>query len=442
MDPAASPLLRLPPSVAVWRVAWPMAALGLLRTLTFLTDAAWVGRLGPEELAALGGSAFAGWIVALVAQIPATGAHARIAGLVGAGRRSAIGETFAASLLAGLALAVALLAVGLPLRGTYLATVGFDAAGAPYEAGQRYLAAVLAGGLAMAASASVGAVFRGLGRTRAALGLAAIALSVNLVVDPLLIWGAGPVPAFGVAGAAWATALAHLVGAAAGLVVLVREGLAPRLPAAGLLRLLRVGAPVGISGVGFALTYVLLGRIITRFGEHQMAALGVGHRVEGLAYLLCLAAQVGAATLVGQHLGAGDVGGARRAAAAAARLAVVAMLPLTALLWLFAGPIFGVFTADATTAAAGALYLRVQALVLVGMALEEVALGAFTGAERTAFASALTFALTAARIPTAYLLAVVLDLGVLGVWVAIAGSTAIKGASLWWRWQRLDLGPQ
>lgn len=416
-----------------------MAALGLLRSCYFLTDSFWVGRMGPEELAALGGSAFAWWMIVLACELPATGAHALVARAEGARRRDRIGPLIAQALMLGVSLSVVLAAGAFGARGLYFDLLGFAHGSAEHALGAEYVGASLLGASALAVYAVVGAAFRGLGETRTALAITAGALVVNAVLDPLLIWGLGPVPALGIAGAAWATAIANAVGAAIGLALLAARGhrvraMRPRL--AELWQFAKIGAPVSASGVGFALCYVLLGRVITSFGSEQMGALGVGHRLEGLAYLVCVAFGVGAATLVGQHLGAGDREKARASAAAAARWCAIAMVPFTIALFVLARPLFGVFTDDPATIEAGVLYLRIQTVVLALMALEEVYVGAFAGAADTLAASVISFGWTAARIPAAWWLAHTLGLGIAGVWIAIAASTGIKGVLLWLWWRR------
>lgn len=439
MTAAESPLLSLSPARAVWRVTWPMAALGLLRSCYVLTDSFWVGRMGPEPLAALGGSAFAWWMIVLACELPATGAHALVARHAGGGRYERIAPVLAHAMLLGLALAVLLGAPAYHARGLYFDLLGFAPGSAEHALGREYVGASLLGASSLAIHAVVGAAFRGLGDTRTALAITAGALVVNAICDPLLMWGAGPVPALGIAGAAWATAIANAVGAAAGLWILARRGIRvrpvrPRL--AELATLAKIGAPVSASGVGFTLCYVLLGRVITGFGSEQMGGLGVGHRLEGVAYLLCVAFGVGAATMVGQHLGAGDPERARASAAAAARWCAIAMVPLTFVLLALPRPLLAVFTDDPATIEAGVLYLRIQALVLVPMALEEVYQGAFAGAGDTLAASVIAFGWTAARIPIAWWLAHPMGLGITGVWIAIAATTGIKGALLWLWWRR------
>ncbi len=440
-----SRLVDLPPAVAVWRVAWPMAALGLLRALYYLTDSFWVGRLGPAPLAALGGGAFAWWLITIVCELPATGAHALVARHEGAGERARIAPTVAQGIVLGLALA-AVLAAAHPARLLYFELLGF-APGSPEAAfGSAYVGASLLGASSLALDAVVSAAFRGLGDTRTALLITFFSLLINASLNPLLIWGAGPLPALGIAGAAWATAIANAFGAVLGLALLALRGHGVRLaaPAFGVIRrIARIGFPVAASGVGFTLCYVLLGRVITAFGAEQMGALGVGHRLEGLAYLVTTAFGVGAATMVGQHLGAGDPERARAAARASAGTAVAVMVPIALFLLGGARPLFGLFSDDPATVDAGVLYLRIQACVLVFMALEEVYLGAFAGAGDTTGASIITFGFTAARIPAAWWLANTGGLGIAGVWIAIAASTAIKGVGLWLWWRRRQrLGTQ
>lgn len=416
-----------------------MAALGLLRASFHLTNSFWVGRLGPEPLAAIGGSAFGWWIIVLSCDLAAVGAHARVARHEGANERGRIAGTLAQAALIGIGIALTLALVAYPLRGHYFDLLGFTRGSAEHALGSAYLGASLLGAGTLALEAVVGAAFRGLGQTRTALAITGFALVVNTLLDPLLIWGLGPFPALGVRGAAWATAIANAAGAAIGLWLLGVRGVQvrPRRPDLRELgTIVRIGLPVSASGVGFALCYVLLGRVITGFGSEQMGALGVGHRLEGLAYLVCLAFGVGAATMVGQHLGAGDVLRARASAKAAARWCLLAMLPLTIGLYLLARPLFGLFTDDPATIEAGVLYLRIQSIVLVFMALEEVYLGAFAGAGDTLAASIIAFGWTAARIPIAYWLAHHVGLGIAGVWLAVAASTALKGALLWAWWRR------
>ncbi len=436
-----APLLAIDPTRAVWRVAWPMIALGLLRTCYFLTDSYWVGQLGRDALAAIGGAAFAWWMIHLTCDLAGTGAQALVARHEGGGRREGIAPTLVQGLWLAAVVAVFLGTAAFAAKGLYFDLLGFERGTAEHQLGQEYLGACLLGASSLAVHYVTAAAFRGLGHTRTALWITVVTLLANAGLDPVLIWGWGPAPAMGIAGAAWATALANALGAVVSLWVLAVWELRLRWTppdVEAIRRIARIGAPVTAAGVGFSLVYVLLGRFITDFGPEQMAALGVGHRLESAGFMVCVGFSVGAATLVGQNLGAKRPERAAQSAHAAARLCVLAMVPIALVLWFWAEPLFGLFTDDPATVRAGVVYLRFQMPVLMFMGAEVVYEGAFSGAGDTVPSFWIGFGWTVARIPAAFLFAYVLGIGIAGVWLAVALSTAIKGVhmTLWFRRRR------
>ena len=410
-----------------------MVAVGLIKSCYFLADSYWVGKLGERPLAAIGGAAFAWWMIYLACDLPAVGTQALVARNEGAGNRSRSTVTLGQGLWGTLAVAAFLAAVCFPVRGAYFDLLGFAQGSEELKLGLDYLGPCLLGAVTLGTHSVLGAVFQGIGDTRTALGIAAITLLVNAGLDPLLIWGSGPLPGLGIAGAAWATVVSNALGAVLGVALLARRGIPVRfaLPSARILRLIgRIGGPVTASGIGFSMVYVLLGRFINDFGTEHMAGLGVGHRLESIGYLLSVGFSVGAATMVGQNLGAGRVEGASRSAHSAALLCSATMLPIVAGLYLFAEPLMGAFTDDPETVAAGVLYLRIQTTVMLFMGLEVVYEGAFSGAGNTMPAFWITAIFTSIRIPLAWWFAIPLGMGPAGIWWAINLTTCYKAALL------------
>lgn len=437
--PHLPPLLRLSPGRAVWAVAWPMVAVGLLKTSYFLTDAWFIGKLGDAALSAAGGVAFAWWMLLLACEVASVGTQTLVARHEGAGRKSRIAPTVVQGLWVGSWVSVLLMALW-PLRGAYFAALGFTAGTEEYTLGMAFLGANLLGAFVFAAHAVIDSAFRGIGDTRTSLALMILTLLLNAALDPLLIWGLGPIPAFGIAGAAWATAAARGVGAVLGLWMLARRGhrlLPVWMDREVMRRVFRIGLPVSARGIAFSLVYVVLGRLITAFGPEQMAALGLGHRFESLGFMVCVGFEIGAATLVGQHLGAGDPQGALRAANTAARLCASIVVPVGLLLFVVAEPLYGWFATRPDTIAAGVLYLRIQALVFLFMALESVYEGGFSGSGDTVPSFWIGAVGTAVRIPLAWLFAFPFGLGAAGIWLAIALSTVGKGLVMWAWFQRM-----
>jgi len=422
-DPA---LIELPAARAVWKVAWPMIAIGMLKSAYFLTDSYFVGLLGAKELAALGGAAFAWWMIWIVTDLASVGTHALSSRHEGGGRRSEIGPVLTQGLWVSLLVAVGLIVFAYPARDLYFDLLGFEAGSEESLRGAEFLGASLLGGGSLCLSQVLSAVFRGIGDTRTALVIAIVTLVLNAALDPVFIWTFD----LGIAGAAWATATANAVGALFGLVLLVRRSLGPvRTPpaVAAMVRIIKIGLPIAASGVGFSLVYVLLGRFINDFGTEHMAGLGVGHRIESLGYMYSVGMMTGVATMVGQHLGAQNPAMAARCAHVGAAICGLSLLPMAALLYATAPALFDVFTDDPATAAAGVYYLRIQLLVLALMGVEVTYEGAFSGAGDTMPTFWITVIFTGARIPGAWWLAYEQGWGIGGVWWAIAASTAIKG---------------
>jgi len=432
------PLRSLSPGRAVWLVAWPMIGLGILRTSYFLTDSWFIGKLGDDALEAIGGAAFGWWMIHILCDLAGVGAHALVARHEGAQQRERIGSTLTQGMWVSIGVTLVLLAL-ITVRGTYFDLLGFAPSSGAHALGSEYIKVCLLGSGTLAIYAVVTAAFRALGQTRTALVLTAITLVVNLGLDPALIWGWGPLPQLGIGGAAWATSIANATGAVVGLVILSRRGLRllPERPQwAGISLIARIGAPVTVAGLGFSLVYVLLGRIINDFGSFHMAALGIGHRLESLAYMITVGFSVGAATMVGQHLGAGSVERAAACVTAANKLCFAFMLPCSALLMVGAPFFFAAFTDDPAIIESGTVYLRWQSVVFVAMGLEVVYEGGFSGAGDTVPPLIIGGGLTFARLPLAWLLGYTAGLGILGVWIAIAISTGLKAIVSYWWWNK------
>ena len=199
------------------------------------------------------------------------------------------------------------------------------------------------------------ATFRASGDTRTPLLLLTASVLVTLILDPVLILGLGPMPAMGIAGAAVAAVGTRALGLAFGFGVLVKRRLV-RLSVwdwKSALAVVRIGAPTAATGVFFSAVYVGLTRITTQFGTPALAALGVGHKLEGLAYQVAIGFGLASAAIVGQNLGAGRADRARRAAYLTATYAcLVAAVACIAFL-IVPEQLVSVFSRDAAVIAAG-----------------------------------------------------------------------------------------
>ncbi len=436
-------LISGPIAPTVIRLALPAVATTLLQLVFLLIDTFWVGRiLGASALAAVATAGFAVWIIAALGEMIAVGLTAVAA------RRHGEGAHGLAAVVAGTTMVLALgLGLAVAAFGWALVPALFDAMRTPQDVtdlGRLYLTTYLLGTPLVFGFLASEATFRASGDTRTPLLLLGASVLLNVVLDPLLITGFGPFPALGIAGAAVAAILTRGAALALGFVILVRRRLV-RLsvmdwPSA--FTALRLGMPTAATGVFFSLVYIGLARITTRFGTPALAALGIGHKLEGLSYMVAMGFGLAAAAVVGQNLGAGRADRARRAGWITAGYAcsVGALVGLAFLA--FPDLMVGVFTDDPLVIADGALYLRAMALAQITMGLEIVLESALGGAGYTVMPMLWNGLFTLARIPLAAWLAGTMGVG--GVWLAIGATAVARGvamALLWrdGRWERVRL---
>ena len=418
---------------AILHLGAPAAMAALLQAGFLVVDTFWLGRVGPVALAAASTAGFTMWLAQTLGEGAAAGSGSVLARAIG----GKDGEGAVRSAAAGQALGVwgsaIVSAVGLLASYATFAFMGTDPV--VTAEGLKYMWVIFAGIPLYFLFVWISAAFRAVGDAQTPLRLLALAAAVNLLVDPILIFGLGPMPGLGVAGAALATVASWLVASAWGWVLLGRLEIRPRVfaflrpPLDETWRALKVGLPLALEGALFSLIYIFLTRVITTFGTPAVAALGIGHKLEVLNYFVCAGIGAAATTLVGQNLGAGEP---RRAVRCAWRSLFLTCLPVGAItLFLVAFPevAIGVFSSDAEVIALGSTYVLMVGMTQLFMAAEVVMLGAFAGAQWTAWPAAIVVGLTALRVPLAMWL-VARGWGVEAVWFAIALTTVLKGVLL------------
>jgi putative MATE family efflux protein len=434
-------LVTGPLAGVIVRLALPAVGSALLQLVFLLIDTFWVGQiLGPAALAAISTAGFAVWMLHALAEMIAVGLTAVAA------RRHGEGAHGLAAVVAGTTTVVALGAgAASAALGWLLLPLLFAVMNTPAEVtelGRLYLTTYLIGAPLVFGFFAAEATFRAAGDTRTPLALLGASVVLTLVLDPLLITGAGPLPALGIAGAAVGAILTRGTVLAVGFALLVRRHLV-RLSVwdwRSALTALRIGAPTAATGVFFSLVYIGLTRITTGFGVPALAALGIGHKLEGLSYMVATGFGLASAAIVGQNLGARRADRARRAgwlttafACGVGALVGVAFVALPDLM-------VSIFSGDPAVVAAGSAYLRALALAQLSMGAEIVLESSMGGAGYTFQPMLLSGLFTAARLPLAAWLAGVL--GVAGVWWAIGLTAVARGAAmviLWngGRWQRV-----
>jgi MATE family multidrug resistance protein len=281
--------------------------------LTGLADTAFIARLGATPLAALGVGTVLLSSVFWVFNFLGIGTQTEVAHGLADPHDSHGRDTTGLALALALAIGVALAVVGWPCL-EWAARFMSDDREIQLGAVAYLEIRLLAAPAVLVTVAAFGAL-RGLQDMRTPLWIAVGTNALNVALDPLLIFGVGPLPALGIAGAAWATAVAQWLGAVVAFEAVRRRlGLPPRIHWSDARGLLAVGRDLFFR-TGLLLVFILLAtRAATRIGVESGAAHQVIRQVWTFTALVLDAYAATAQSLIGYFLGAGRIALARRVA--------------------------------------------------------------------------------------------------------------------------------
>lgn len=279
--------------------------------------------------------------------------------------------------------------------------------------------------------------FQGKGDTRTPMVASLLGNGLNIVLDPMLIWGFGPIPAFGVQGAAIATVLSQVVMSAvlAWRFAAASPGLEPwRLSRADLAEIWTLGSPLAFMEVLDLGAFAAFTAILTSSGEIHLAAHIVVIRIASLSFLPGHALASATGVLVGQAIGAQDRRGAADAIRSGLLLAVGVMMAVSLLFVAVPGPLIAIFGVEGDVEALARRVLLVAAAFQIFDAIVMVLYNALTGAGDTRFVLAAGVGgAWLAKVPVAWFLALPMGYGVVGAWGGFTVELVLLAVLLGWR---------
>ena len=429
---------RIPLKRAVLLLAVPMMLELVLESTFAVVDIFFVARLGASAVATVGLTETYLFLLYSVAMGLATAVTAIVARRVGEQRGSEAALSAVQAVLLALLVSVPVAAAGIFWAQDLLRLMGGD--DWVVTQGYRYTQWMLGGNAVILLLFVINAVFRGAGDAAAAMRVLWVANALNIVLDPLLIFGLGPVPALGVEGAAIATNLGRAAGVAMQLWILARGSehlrvgrAALRVHGATMLQIARTSLG-GIGQMIIAMTaWIFLMRILASVSTEAVAGATIAMRIMMFTLMPAWGMSNAAATLVGQNLGAGQPD---RAEAAVWRIGWMNMaftLAVSVVFFVAHDGIIRLFTSDAAVVAIGGEWLSILAWSYFVYGWWMVSVQAFNGAGDTltpTWINLVFFWLI--QIPLSWALALPLGLAHSGVfWGVFVSETAVGLFTLW-----------
>lgn len=429
---------RIPLRRAVFLLAVPMVLELVLESTFAVVDIFFVAKLGPSAVATVGLTESYLFLLYSIAMGLAMAVTALVARRVGEGASEEASVTAAQALWIAVLASVPFAIAGIVWARELLALMGADAWTLQHGVG--YMQWMLGGNVVILLLFVINAIFRGAGDAAIAMRVLWVANGLNILLDPLLIFGWGPVPAFGVEGAAIATTIGRGTGVLLQLWILFHGGKHIRLQAAQLAW--RAGVVwqivrTSLGGVGqmiVAMTsWIFLMRILASIGSEAVAGATIAIRVMMFTMMPAWGMSNAAATLVGQNLGAQQPERAEASVWQIGRYNMGYLLCIALLFFLLPRELVGFFSSDAQVVDIGGEWLRILSYSLFVYGWWMVSVQAFNGAGDTAtptWINVVFFWLI--QIPLAWLLALHLQLGHSGVfWAVFVSETAVGLFTLW-----------
>ncbi|WP_027856153.1 MATE family efflux transporter [Marinobacterium jannaschii] len=350
--PVKTDLLKDSIGSVLVRMTLPMM-MGIVSLMLFnIADVYFVGQLGTAPLAALGFTFPVTFSVVSLAIGLGIGTSATLAKLIGSGDQAQASSLSSDNLLLA-ALLTLLIAAGMQLLSAPL----FTLMGAPSTllvTIQEYMSIWLLGAVFLVVNMVANSSMRASGDTKTPAKIMAFSSVLNLILDPLLIFGWGPVPALGIQGAAIASVIAWGITTLMALHILYHHKKLLILQALELTRLrrhwlkvMKIGLPAALSNMMTPLASGVLTAVVASYGAEAVAAFGVGTRLESLSLLACLALSMTLPPFISQNYGAGQTARVARAWLLSVRFALVLQAVIYLLLILSAGTVARLFSDQA-----------------------------------------------------------------------------------------------
>jgi putative MATE family efflux protein len=425
---------------SLFALSIPIIFANILQTAYQLIDTFWVGRLGTTAVAAVSIS------FPIIFFIISLGAGLAIAGTIlvaqykGKENRRAMNHITSQTLLMVIIISIILATIGYFSSSFLINLMGAEPD--VFTNAVSYLKISFIGMMFVFTYLVFQALMRGVGDVKTPMYIVLGTVILNLVLDPLFIFGYSFIPGFGVAGAAVATIITQGLAALVGIILLFRGKHQLKLHKKDLRldfplikKMFKLGFPTSIEQSTRALGMIFMAFLVTSFGTLTLAAYGIGTRILSFIIIPSLGLSMATSTLVGQNIGAGKTERAERIVKLASLIGFVILTFIGILVFFFAKQISGIFIpGELATIQSSALFIRIMALTFGFIGIQMALNGAFRGSGNTIISMVMSIiSLWILRFPLAYLFSYHTKLAEVGIWIAfpIANIIAAIIAFVW-----------
>ena len=411
---------------AIFMLAVPMILEMLMESVFALVDIMYVSQISVNAVATVGLTESVITLIYAVAIGLSIAATAIVARRVGEKDLKGASNAAVQVIFLGVFVAIIISVIGIMYPKEILQLMGGSSD--LIEEGYGYTKVLLGGNITIMLLFLINAIFRGTGEASISMWTLILSNGLNIILDPLFIFGFGPIPAYGVEGAAIATTIGRGTAVLFQLAILfygyskIKIGIKDIIVRVSvMLNLIKVS----IGGIGQFLigtsSWVFLMRIISEFGSEVLAGYTIAIRVMLFTLMPAWGMSSAAASLVGQNLGAKKPDRAEKSVWLTSRYSSIFMGAVSVLYLIFAPQIIQVFNDTEDVVRYGSLCLRILTAPFIFYGFGMIVLNAFNGAGDTKTPTYINFVcFWLIQLPFAYIVAINLNYGPIGVFWSIA----------------------
>jgi putative MATE family efflux protein len=419
-------------------LAIPAVIENFFQTLLGFVDTLFVSKIGLAEVSAVGvtNAVLAIYFAIFLAVGVAT--NVLISNFLGAGKVEKARHIAQQAIILAIALGIAFGIITFFFADNMLLLMGLEEE--VLIIGSLYFKIVGVPSILMSLMFVLSSILRGSGDTKSPMKTSIMVNIINVVLDFILIFGIWIIPALGIVGAALASVFARLFGT----ILLFRyinktKDIAFRndywkIDKGHQLELLSLGSPAAIERLAMRVGQIVYFGFIIALGTNTFAAHQIAGNIEVFSYMIAYGFATAATILVGRNMGANNYCDAKEFAKLTTFLAIGFMSIFGILLFLYGEWAGSLFTKDPKVIAEIGVALKIAAVFQPFLAIVLVLTGAYQGANNTKYPMYLTIiGMWLIRTGTVYLLAIVLEMGLAGVWIAIGIDIIFRAIVLWTR---------
>ena len=423
---------------AIFLLAVPMILELVMESTFAVVDIFFVGKLGASAVATVGLTETYLFLLYSVAMGLSMAVTAIVARRIGEKESQKASLSAVQAVIIGVICSIPFAFTGIFFAKELLTLMGADEW--VLEKGYHYTQWMLGGNAVIVLIFVINAIFRGAGDAAIAMRILFISNIINIVLDPLLIFGLGPVPALGIKGAAIATTTGRAVGVIVQFWLLFRGGKHIQIRISHLLIDAKIMLGIirtSVGGVGQMLvgmmSWIFLMRILAAIGSEAVAGSTIALRIVMFTLMPAWGMSNAASTLVGQNLGAGFPDRAESSVWKIGFYNMIFLIGVSVIYFFFNRNLMSIFTADEAVISVGSTWLRIMSYSYFVYGWWMVSVQAFNGSGDTKTPTIINLIFFwLIEIPLAYLLAVVLDKGYSGVfWGCFYAETSVGLVTLW-----------